>query len=148
MKGLFLLFTVFACKVTFCQFKNLSTKNVQRLWLKELFCMDSLGNKTSLCEYSPNTFIVTFKAASFNKKTGQLRLTGRLSPPIPEVGLYLSDSNKIQPREALAYTTYDSVNIEKGGYFDILLNVKANQSLFFHHQQFYCRQFELHKLFH
>jgi hypothetical protein len=108
--------------------------------------MDSLGNKTNLCVYSPNTFIVSFKKTSYNKKTAQVRLMGRLNRPMPDVGLYLSDSNKIHLSQAFAHTTYDTVDIDKGGFFDVSINVKPNQSLYFYHHQIYSRQYELYKL--
>jgi hypothetical protein len=142
----FLLLILFVNKVADCQLKVIAPKGIERLWRKELFCIDSLGIKRQSCDLGLNTFRVNFTMVNYDNKTKELRLVGRLVLPIPEVGLYLTDSDTIQIKHPFAYTTDDSTGAVKAGYFDISLVVKPKESLFFYLPNFYVRQYELYKL--
>lgn len=140
-----LLFAIGFFKLSFAQIKKNSTKCIDNLWHKELFCFDSLGNKEIECSIGLDGLGVNFSKASFNKSTGDFTLEGRILP-MPEVGIYISSSNKIQPNQAIAYTSYDSVMYSKCGYFKITFTLKPEQILYFYHPNFYVRQYDIYKL--
>ena len=65
---------------------------------------------------------------------------------MPEVEIYISSSDKIQPNQAIAYPSYDSVMHKNNGYFNITIVLKPKQVLYFYHPNFYVRQYDIRKL--
>jgi hypothetical protein len=140
-----LLFAFGFFKPSFAQIKNIPTKCIDNLWHKELYCFDSSGNKVNECSTGLAGLSVNFSKASLNKSTGDFTLEGRVLP-MPAVGIYISCSEKIQPNQALAYTSYDSVMYSKCGYFNITFVLTPKQVLYLYHPNFYVRQYDIYKL--
>ena len=124
----------------------ISTKNLDKLWTKDLFCFDSTGKKKRLCSLDLDGFHVRFDTATLYLDSNRLHLIGRIQPGIPFVGIYSSTNESISIKDPLAYTTYGPDNIDKDGFFNISVMVKPGLSLFFYHPSFFVRKYEIFKL--
>ena len=130
----------------FSQPKPIPINKVEKLAIKQLFCLDSIGNKSDLCSLGLDGFDVIFKNVYIDKRAKTIRFVGKLSPGIPEVGIYINSEEPISIKKPIAYTTYDNINYMNDGNFDISVTVGPGLSLYFYHPRYFLRQFEIHKL--
>jgi hypothetical protein len=132
--------------LSFSQFKPIPIANIKSLQHKSLFCFDSIGKKTMLCSLDLDGFEVEFYKASFNSKTSEVRLIGRLTPYHAYVGVYLSNNDSISLRMPISRTSYDKENLSNDGFFDISFKIEPNTILYFYELRYFARQFNISKL--
>lgn len=138
------------------QWKQLPISSIYKTEIKLFKCLDSSGRITESCLTVGAPLDVNFFQVFIDSNKKMVRLIGRTvftrqSPDgFPGIGIYFTEANDNLVRSSdLIYDTDDYKDGEpmKGGFFDMTISLKSQESLFFHNKATRLLQFEVHKLF-
>lgn len=156
MKMLLLIFSlVFLINSSYCQLKQISVSKITYQQEKNLRCIDSTDTISKFCSVDLDGFRVRFYAAYLDKSKGELQLIGRVcvsdkmnSSGISDIEIFKGRKieNKLIGRSSVGETTDGKSFINNDGFFDIKLKIEKNESLFFHSQRYFLKEFAISKL--
>ncbi len=139
----------------YCQLKQVAVSNIVYLEEKGLCCLDSTNIVSTFCPLNLDGFKIKFYAINLDKDKGKLQLIGRVcvSDEINSSGLLGIEifkakkvENKLTGRASVGETTDGKKFISNDGFFDIILKVESNESLFFYRTGYFLKEFSVFKL--
>jgi len=118
--------------------------------------VDSLWNVSSVCALGQERLHIKFYFASVDKVKKLVHIVGRIqfggsaeSTGLSGIEIFRGTmtGNKITDRTKIGEATDGKEYIDNDGFFDIRLQVKNNESIFFYGYRYFLEEFKVSKLF-
>jgi hypothetical protein len=130
------------------QLKEVPVSRIIKLKVNELKCLDSNSVVTNICSLGLDGISVEFYKVFLDEKESEIRIIGRCGA-IAGIDIFkaVKKENKLYKITLLGETSYDKKYINNDGFFDIVMKVDKNESLFFHETRYFLVEYSVFKLF-
>lgn len=130
------------------QLKEVPVSRITGLKVNELRCLDSNAVVTNICSLGLDGISVQFYKVFLDEKEKEIRIIGRCGA-IAGIDIFKAAKrgNKLNKITLLGETSYDKKYINNDGFFDIIMKVDKNESLFFHETRYFIVEYSAFKLF-